>query len=65
MMVQKDDQVTKSIIIGEMPCKLLYIIQVKILGLNVSCQLTDKKQPDFFTTKIPYGTHSGLNMTSR
>ena len=38
MMVQKGGQVTKPIIVVKMPCKLLYVIQVKgnvqFLGLT-------------------------------
>ena len=35
MMVQKDGQVTKPIIVVKMPCKLLYVIQVK--GFLIKC----------------------------
>ena len=35
MMVQKGGQVTKSIIVMKMPCKLLYVIQVK--GFLIEC----------------------------
>ena len=35
MMVQKGGQVTKSIIVVKIPCKLLYVIQVK--GLLIKC----------------------------
>ena len=35
MMVQKGGQVTKPIIVVKMPCKLLYVIQVK--GFLIKC----------------------------
>ena len=35
MIVQKGGQVTKPIIVVKMPCKLLYVIQVKGFLINV------------------------------
>ena len=38
MMVQKGGQVTKPIIVVKMPCKLLYVIQVK--GFLIKCSIS-------------------------
>ena len=35
MIVEKGGEVTKPIIVAKMPCKLLYVIQVK--GLLIKC----------------------------
>ena len=37
-MVQKGGQVTKPIIVVKMPCKLLYVIQVK--GFLIKCSIS-------------------------
>ena len=45
MIVQKGGQVTKPIIVVKMPCKLLYVIQVKGFLIKCSTSKVLKCQP--------------------